>query len=527
MKYLLLTFLLLTQSNALAVTFNYCTEAGPSVFNPQLATDGATFNATRTIYERLVQFELGGIKIKPMLAESWKLSADGKTLTFNLRKNVKWHSQNGFQPTRPFNADDVLFTFERMNDENHPFHKVNGAKYKYFNSMDMKKIIQKIERVNDHTVRFHLNRPEATILPNLAMDFASILSKEYGDYLINKKSKEDMDKVPVGTGAFKFIKYEKDKQIVFEANNEYYMGKPSIQNLNFLIVKDSDKRVDMLLDKKCHLIASPPPDRLNQIRTNKETRVMSQPGLNIFYLAFNTTKKPFDDPRVRRAIHYAIDRKRIVDKVFKGHAQVAKNPIPPSMWSYNRRTQDYEYSQEKALKLLAEAGVPRGTKVRLLYMVEARPYNPDGKQVAEYMKRDLESVGLDVQMETKEWTEYLKGAYSGDFDLLQLGWTGDNGDPDNFLNLLLSCSGAKGGNNYSRWCNKRYSHYVARARVTTDLRKRTEFYEKAQEIFKNEAPWVTIAHSKVYKAMQKSVLGYQLSPFGHDIFFPISIKEKK
>ena len=424
-------------------------------------------------------------------------------------------------------GDDVLFTFGRMNDEKHPYHKVSGGSYKYFNSMDMGNIIKSVEKVDDHTVRFHLNRPEATILPNLAMDFASILSEEYGDYLTKNKRQKDMDLVPVGTGAFKFVSYKKDQEIVFIANEKHYLGKPQIDRLVYKIIRDSDQRVDLLFQKKCDFLTSPPPDRLNEIRSNPLTRVMSRPGLNIFYLAFNTEKKPFDNPQVRKAIHYAINRDRIVEKVFKGHAEVAKNPIPPSMWSYNREVQDYEYNQEKALKLMSEAGLKRGTPLRLLYMSEARPYNPDGKQVAELMKKDLESIGFAVTLETKEWTQYLKGAYSGDFDLLQLGWTGDNGDPDNFLNLLLTCTGAKGGNNYSRWCNKRYTHYIERARVTTNLRKRTDFYEKAQVIFKQEAPWVTIAHTKIYKAMLKTVSGYQMSPLGHDIFVSVNVKEAK
>lgn len=523
----LLVALVLSAKIAHALQFVYCTEAGPSIFNPQLATDGATFNVTRSIYSRLVQFEMGGLKVQPMLAESWKFSADGKSLTFKLRKDVKWHGQNGFTPTRSLTADDVIYTFQRMSDPKHPYHKVNGGTYKYFNSMEMDRIIQVVEKVDDHTVRIVLARPEASFLPNLAMDFASILSKEYAEYLLKKGTPAQLDQVPVGTGPFAFSRYEKDKRVVLLGHKNYYEGAPQIKELIFEIETDTNKRVDMLLAKKCHLVISPPPDRLAELRANPDTRVMSQPGLNIFYLAFNTTKKPFDDVRVRRAIHHAINRQRIVEKVFQGHAQVAKNPIPPSMWSYNRRVQDYDYNQERALKLLEQAKLPRGTRIRLLYMSESRPYNPDGQQVAELMKRDLESVGFKVQLETKKWTDYLKGAYEGDFDLLQMGWTGDNGDPDNFLNLLLSCAGAEGGNNYSKWCNKKYSHLIGRARVAPSIRKRTQFYEKAQEIFKDQAPWVTISHSTVYKAMLKSVVGYRMTPLGHDIFYPVSIQSER
>ena len=210
--------------------------------------------------------------------------------------------------------------------------------------------------------------------------------------------------------------------------------------------------------------------------------------------------------------------------IFKGQAQVAKNPIPPIMWAYNRGIQDHEYNPSKAREFLKKVKLPEGFKARLWYMTETRSYNPDGKAVADLMKADLEHIGLPVELVTKGWSDYLSDAYEGQFEMLQLGWTGDNGDPDNFLYTLLACAGAKGGNNYSGWCNKKYTHLVSRARVTTDIRRRTGFYEKAQEIFKQESPWVTIVHAKIYKAMLKDVVGYRMTPFGHDYLHNVGLK---
>lgn len=497
---------------------NYCTESGPLFLNPQLATDGASFNVTRNVYNRLLDFEQGGIKVVPSLAKSWTISDDGKEITFKLRKNVHWQKTDHFTPTRDFNADDVLFSFNRMRD--------GESEFKYFNSMEMNKLIRDIVKVDDNTVKFVLSRPDASIIANLAMDFASIMSAEYAADLAKKKKNVDvqLNSLPVGTGPFIFKQYDKDKKVVLEANADYFGGKPSIDHLVFHIIVSPEERIEKLKQGECDIVTNPMLSKLRELRQARGLRVMSQAGLNVFYLAFNTQKKPFDDVRVRQGIHHAINRERIVKQVFDGHAQVAKNPIPPTMWSYNRHVQDLEYNVEKAKALLKEAGLKPGFKLRLWYMTETRPYNPNGHEVALLMKEDLEKVGLKVELVTKKWTDYLKDAYDRNYELIQLGWTGDNGDPDNFLNTLLSCAAAEGGNNYSGWCDKRYSHLVGRARVTTNIRKRTQFYEDAQVIFKEEAPWVTIAHATVYKAMSKRVEGYKMSPFGFDEFFPLKLK---
>ncbi len=513
-----------TESEATpATTLNYCTESGPLFLNPQLATDSATFNVTRNVYNRLLDFEHGGIKVVPSLAKSWKISEDGKEITFSLRKGVHWQKTEHFTPTRDFNADDVLFSFNRM--------RQGGSEFKYFHSMGINTLIRDLVKVDDNTVKFVLSRPDATIIANLAMDFASILSAEYAAQLAKTMKPAQvanrLDTFPVGTGPFIFIRYTKDKKVELKANPDYFDGAPKIDELIFHVVIAAEDRVEKLKSGECDIITNPMLSKLKELRRVPGLRVMSQAGLNVFYLAFNTKQKPFDDVRVRRAIHHAINRERIVKKVFDGHAQVAKNPIPPTMWSYDRHIQDLEYNVKKAKDLLKKAGIKPGFEIKLWYMTESRPYNPNGHAAALLMKQDLENVGLKVKLVTKKWTDYLQDAYDRKYELIQLGWTGDNGDPDNFLNTLLSCTAAEGGNNYSGWCNKRYTHYVERARVAQTIRKRTQFYEEAQKLFKREVPWVTIAHATVYKAMSKRVEGYKMSPFGFDEFFPLRLKPKK
>lgn len=505
-------------------TFTYCSEASPVTFNAQLATDGTTFTASsRAMYNRLVGFANGSTRVSPSLAQSWSVSSDGLEFTFRLRTDVHFHTTDYFTPTRKMNADDVLFSFERMRNKNHPYHNVGGGKYPSFQAQQMNEIIKKIEKVDDQTVKFYLSRPEAPFLSNLAMDFASILSAEYGEKLLREKKLENIDKLPVGTGPFAFVWYEKDKIIRYKSHAQYFDGPARVENMVFLIVTHPDIRLKKLQNGECQLMPEPSPDAIEIIKSDSRLKLIQQPGLNIAYLAMANERKPFDDVLVRRAIHHALNRELYVKEVYKGHAQVAKNPIPPTMWSYNRRTQDYDYSVEKAKELLKKAGYESGFSSELWYSDTSRPYNPDTVKMAELIQKDLEVVGIRAKLVKYEWQEFLKRSRQGEPPMSLQGWTGDNGDPDNFLNNLLSCQAVASGNNRARWCNKKFSFLVDRARVTTNIRLRTKFYEEAQMIFKEEAPWVTLAHSTVFKAAHKNVTGYRVSPFGVITFHSASI----
>jgi dipeptide transport system substrate-binding protein len=512
-------------AGAATKTFVYCSEGSPAKFNPQLASDGPSFNATAyTVYNRLVEFESGGTKVNPSLAEKWTISKDKKVYTFFLRKNVKFHTAPHFTPTRNFNADDVLFSFNRMLKADHPFHKVSGGGYEYSQSMGLDKLIKSVEKVDEHTVRFVLERPEAPFLANLAMAFASILPAEYADQQMNSKTPEKIDTDPVGTGPFVFRSYKTDSEIRYEANANYFEGKPAIDRLIFAITKDPNVRVQKLKRGECHLAAELPPADIKGLKAEGKIQILEGDGLNVGYLAFNTQKEPFNKVEVRRAIHHALNRAQYLDAIYQGNAIMAKNPIPPSMWSYDEKTEDYPYNPEMAKELLKKAGLEKGFEVNLWWLPVSRPYNPNGKRMAEMMQADLAKVGIKVNLVSYEWGTYLSKSKAGEHQMILLGWTGDNGDPDNFLNILLSCEASKDGSNVARWCNKNYDKLIESARSSSDLKKRTELYQQAQKLFKSEAPWVTLAHAKVFRAMDKRVQGFKMSPFGTDSFYGVDLK---
>ena len=522
---LLATATLLMAGPAGAKTLIYCSEGSPENFYPGINTTGTSFDAAEPIYNRIIEFERGGTQVVPGLAEKWDISPDGLTYTFHLRRGVKWHATRAFKPTREFNADDVVFSIERQWKEAHPFFKVTSANHTYFNDMAMPKLIKSLDKVDDHTIRFTLNQPEAPFLADLAMPFAAIQSKEYADAMLKAGTPEKVDQDPVGTGPFTLLQYQKDAVIRYRANAEYWAGRPKIDDLVYAITPDASVRWAKVQKGECHVMPYPNPADLDAIRKDANVQVLEQPGLNVGYLAYNTQKKPFDDVRVRKALNQAINKKAIIDAVYLSTGVAATNPIPPSMWSYNASIKDDSYDPDAAKKLLGEAGFPNGLETDLWAMPVQRPYNPNARRIAELMQADLAKVGVKAEIKSFEWGEYRKRLQNGEHQTGMLGWTGDNGDPDNFLNTLLGCSSAQpGGGNTAKWCNKEFDEIVNKAKTVSDQAERTKLYEQAQVIFKREAPWFTIAHAVQLKPVRKEVVDFKLSPFGRHVFYGVDMK---
>ncbi|ACS87660.1 dipeptide ABC transporter periplasmic-binding protein DppA [Musicola paradisiaca] len=507
-----------------AKTLVYCSEGSPEGFNPQLFTSGTTFDASSLpIYNRLVEFKSGTTEIEPGLAEKWDISADGKTYTFHLRKGVKWQDGKEFKPSRTLNADDVLFSFQRQLDANHPYHKVSGGSYEYFEGMGMPELISKIEKVDDDTVRFQLTRAEAPFLADLAMDFASILSAEYADKMLKAGTPEKIDLDPIGTGPFQLQQYQKDSRILYKRFDDFWGTKPGIDRLVFSITPDASVRYAKLQKNECQIMPYPNPADLASMKQDKNINLLQKPGLNVGYLSYNVEKKPLDNVKVRQALTYAVNKQAIIDAVYQGAGQAAKNLIPPTMWGYNDDVKDYVYDPVKAKALLKEAGLENGFEIDLWAMPVQRPYNPNARRMAEMIQADWAKVGVKATIVTYEWGEYLKRAKAGEHQTVLMGWTGDNGDPDNFLATLFSCDAAKKGSNYSKWCYKPFEDLIQPARATSDQAKRIELYKQAQVVMHDQAPALIVAHSTVYEPIRQNVKGYVIEPRGVHSFNHVSL----
>ena len=490
---------------------------GDSVgLDPAYETDGNSFMVCDNIFEALVFYADESTALEPGLAESWDISTDGKMYTFKLRKGVKFHDGTNMD------ANAVVFSLGRMMKE--PNVKFLGKGYKipaqerppeYWVSMEMDDIVGSIEAVDEHTVVFKLKQVNAPFLANLGMDFADIISPTA--FLKNPK---EFLRNPVGTGPFKFSKWVKDDRIILERFADYWdkNAGPYLDRVVFRSIPENSVRFLELKTGNIHVCQFPNPQDIALAKKDKNLILPTQPGMNVGYLSFNHTKEPWkSNVNLRKAIGHAINRKAIVDNLYQGMGQVARNPIPPTMWSYNKSIPGYKYDPAMAKEYLTKAGFPGGkglSEVNLWSMPVPRPYNPDGVKIGEAMAADLAKVGIKAKVVTFEWGTYLKRQREqpDDMDLFQLGWTGDNGDPDNFLAVLFD--GKASTSIRTQWFNDDYHNLMVQGRETIDQDKRTKIYENAQQIFFDEAPAIAVAHSTVIWPAQKNVTNFKLHPTG-------------
>jgi peptide/nickel transport system substrate-binding protein len=451
--------------------------------------------------------------LEPGLAESWEIAPDGMTYTFHLRKGVMFHDGT------PFNADAVVFSIGRMMKERKLKFFSNDWQVppqerppEYWVSMEMDDTVESIEAVDDYTVVFKLKRVEAPFLANMGMDFADIISPT----AFTNNPKEFL-RNPVGTGPFKFVEWIKDDRIVLEKNENYWdkSGGPYLDKLVFRTIPENSVRFLELKGDNIHICQFPNPADIPLARQDPNLKLVSQPGMNIGYLSFNHTKKLWQNIHMRRAIAYAINRQAIVDNIYQGMGQVAKNPIPPTMWGYNDEIEDFPYDPEMAKLELVEAGYPEAKdlpEITLWSMPVPRPYNPEGLKVGVAMLSDLAKVGIRARIVSYDWGTYLKRQREQpeDMDLFQLGWTGDNGDPDNFLAVLFD--GLASPAIRTQWKNEEYHRLISAGKQTIDQEKRAEIYKQALQVFHDEVPAICVAHSTVIWPMRNNVMNFKLHP---------------
>ncbi|MGK0149084.1 ABC transporter substrate-binding protein [Pseudomonas putida] len=503
-----------------------CTEASPEGFDIVQYTTAVTADASaETVFNRLVDFKPGTTEVQPALAERWDISADGLTYTFHLRQGVKFHTTDYFKPTRDFNADDVLWSLNRQLDPNHPWHDKTSVGYPYFESMGFKDLLKSVSKADEHTVVITLNRPEAPFLRDMAMGFTSIYSAEYGDQLLKAGKAAELNSKPIGTGPFIFQRYNKDAQVRFKPNPDYFRGKPPADALVFAIATDSNVRLQKLRANECQVALYPKPDDVPSIKQDPKLKVEEIEALVTGYISMNTEHKYLSDVRVRKAINMAFDRQTHVDQLFgKGNALVGVNPYPPTMIGYNNENRNPPRDLAKARDLLKQAGVPEGTVITLFTRNGGGPTNPNPRLSAEMLQADLKQIGLKLDIRVMEWAEMLRRAKKGEADLVSTGWAGDNGDPDNFLSPLLSCDAAKSGENYARWCNPKFQELISRAREVIDNDERARLYNEALKVYDDDQPWISMAHPKMFTAMRDNVEGYVINPLTNNNFATTKVK---
>ena len=518
--------LLSTAVSVCAKSLVVCTEASPEGFDIVQYTTAVTADASaETILNRLADFKPGTTDVEPALAERWDISPDGLEYTFYLRPGVKFHSSDSFKPTRTLNADDVLWSFQRQLDPNHPWHKLSLVGFPYFESMGFKDLLKSVEKIDDMTVKITLNHAESPFLRDIAMPFNSIYSAEYADQLLKSGKTNELNSKPIGTGPFMFVRYNKDAQVRFKANPDYFRGKPPSDVLIFAVTTDSNVRLQKLKANECQIAVYPKPDDIASIKADPKLAVDEIEAMMTSYIAMNTTHKYLNDVRVRQAINIAFDKDAYIRALYgEGKATPGINPYPPTLLGFNKSIENPPRDLDKARSLLKEAGVPEGTVLTFFTRNGGAVTNPNPLVAAHMLQSDLAQVGIKLDIRVMEWGEMLKRAKNGEHDLVSAGWAGDNGDPDNFLTPNLSCDAAKNGENYARWCNKTFEDLITQARAITDPAERSALYERAQAVFHEDQPWISVAHPKLFNARRSNVEGYILSPLTNNNFATTQVK---
>ena len=521
---LLLAALLCTPILAQAATLSVCTEASPEGFDVVQYNSLTTTNASADmLMNRLVDYDATAGQLVPSLAERWEVSADGLSWTFQLRPGVKFQRAEWFTPSRELNADDVLFSFQRMLDPTHPWHKVAASGYPHAQSMQWPALIERIEAPTPLSVRFVLKRPDATFLATLSMGFASIYSAEYAAKLLADGTPEKLNAQPVGTGPFILKRLQKDAVIRYAANPDYFAGKPAVDGLVFAITPDASVRLQKLRRGECQIALSPKPQDVQAARAESRLAVNETPAFMTAFVALNSQHPPLDKPQVRQAINLAFDKASYLQAVFEGSATPASGPYPPNTWSYAKDLPGYAHDPARARALLAEAGLADGFKTTIWTRPSGSLLNPNPSLGAQLLQADLAKVGIQAEIRVIEWGELIRRAKAGEHDLLFMGWAGDNGDPDNFLTPQFACASVQSGLNFARYCDPQLDQLISQGKAASAQAQRSELYRQAQTLIQQQALWLPLAHPTAFALHSDRVSGYQVSPFGRQDFAKVRL----
>jgi peptide/nickel transport system substrate-binding protein len=498
--------------------------------DPINMADTESSKVCRQIFDGLLDFAPESTDVVPALAtEVPQPENGGLQYTFNLREGVKFHDGE------PLNAEAVVFNFERWRFTDNEYHTGGGSQtteFSYysamFNGYDDDSVIESVEAVDDYAVRFTLKEPQGPFLKNVAMiTFAMASPKAI------RENVENFWQEPVGTGPFKFVSWDKGSQLKLEKNADWWGtdlpegeggGGPFVDQVVFRSIPDNTSRTAALTGGQLSAADGLPPDDVPTVQQAEGLKIDYRPPLTIGYLAMNVQKEPFNDPKVRQAINMAIDMPKIVEAFFGDTGDVATTYMPPTVPFFDDQIEHYPFDPEGARQMLQEAGV-ENLEPTLWYMPIPRPYIPDGKGIAQAMQQDLKEVGINAKLVTYEWGTYLQRTGKGDHDMALLGWTGDNGDPDNFLNVLLSSKTATETSalNIAYYKNPEVDKILDQAQTSIDENERQKLYFQAQEMLVDDAPWVPIAYVKPPVGLQNQVQGFHPNPTGGEPFNSVEL----
>ncbi len=467
--------------------------------DPAQQTDGLSFNITCEIFANLVRFKPGTFEVVPDIARAWQTSPDHKALTFHLVHGLR------FSDGTPVDAAAVRFNFERWRNSRDANH--GSYSYGYYPSMfggfDEASVITAVDAPRSDTVVIHLKTPFGPLLRDLAMPPFAIGSPaaiSAGVGIFNQQ--------PVASGPYNLSEWVHDDHITLVANPAWHGVKPYYSTVYVRDIPDQSTSVLSMKTGDVDVLVDPRPDDARDLARLPGIAVYHPASNNVSYLALNVERPPFGNVLVRRAIDYAIDKSALARSFFAEGATVADNWTPPGMLGENRAVKARERDVARAKALLAQAGVPHFA-TELYYPTSPRPYMPEPARIAEAIQANLKDVGIDVTLEPFEFPVFLDKIRNGEHPMCIIGWTGDNGDPDNFMYPLLDQDSAVKGQaqNYSFWRDPRFHRLMLAGQRTVDERRRGAIYRAANALIADQAPAISLVHSVVSFAARSSLAG--------------------
>jgi len=504
MKRLLLTVLLvfaaLTGNAQAQKTLVVAIAADPTGFDPEAVLNNTSGFVMATIYDSLVKYKPGTVDVEPGLAQSWETSADGLTWTFHLRQGVKFHDGT------PFNAPNYIKTVKRLLDKQDPDSIFNTGPVEGMTD-DTYGPVASYTALDDNTVQFKLKEPSGPFPTNLAMVWSGVPSPA-----AVTKYKKDFRNNPVGTGPYIFKEWRHGDQVVLDANPNYWGGKPKIDRIIFKVMPDAQAALLAAKRGDVHILADVSVQTVPAIKSDPNLVVVTQPGLTVSGIGLTAENKYFSDKRVRQALNYAVDKDTLNKTLYQGLAVAMVSPLPSSQWGFDETLKGYPYDPEKAKQLLKDAGYPDGFEVELLSYSSPRGYNPAGAELAVAIQGYLAKIGVKANIRKQEMGAFLAEIRSGKYqNMFTVGWSGDNGDPDNFLWSLFASPAMPVGDT-SHYKNPEVDKLLLQGRQISDHDKRIAIYKQAQKIILDDAPWIFVNQTLQVRVIRKEVKGYVLNP---------------
>ncbi len=484
-------------------TLIFAAGADADALDPRQTNTQEGYIACANIYDCLVLYDLGKTTLRPGLAEKWEVSENGLEYTFNLRQGVKFHDG------ADFNADAVITWFNSIK-EGAPGSQYDASRMPYMEPF-FTGLIDTVEKVDDFTVRMILPRPYAPLLANLAIPIGGIPSPNAIEAGLDQLAVN-----PVGTGPFRVTDpsaWTRGSQLVVTANPDYWGGAPKLERVIFSVVPEGSTRLQQVEAGDIDIAWGLTPDDVRKAEENPDLQIVEEAGLNTNSVQFNLSKDPFKSKEVRQALNYAINKEELSAGLYDGDMVPAGGVLPPVDWAFSEDLKGYPYDPDRAKELLATAGYNDQNKLTFTLWAYTVPrgYNPAGDRLATAVQEYWRQVGVEAEIQTAEWTQYLANRRDNQYAISLGGWMGDNGDPDNFLYSLLASENV-GQSNTSWYENPQVDELLVQAQEATDQEERKRLYQQAEQIIVEDAPWVFLGYQKHQVVTSNTLQDFVIQP---------------